>query len=246
MRTKILNTYPYPIAYRYGCIVRAMHNEAQLLDQILRCAEMTERYLAALAIASFAAREDLSAPVPGAFKEFNNNLSWGHFSSVLQGVMNCRVAHPLQERFSQCLSTKNRKVLGNLEQLLKIRNDLSHDIDGLRRASDILEREHPEVLLKEVISGIEPICWSPFFRVINLPPRKKIPHVRTYWLMGEQGNPIPEEYALSEALLDDQVYVALPNGVLSLHPMFVWEPERIQTGGNDALAFWRASTYGGR
>lgn len=45
MRSKILNSYPYPIAYRYGCIVRVQHDTAQLLDQILRCAEMTERYL---------------------------------------------------------------------------------------------------------------------------------------------------------------------------------------------------------
>lgn len=229
MRSRILNSYPLPIAYRYGCLVRVQHDKAQLLDQILRCAEMTERYLAALAISSFAAREDPSVPVPPAIKAFTDNLCWGHFHNAVTAVLACKVNHPFRNGFSQCLGKKDRKVLDNLDKLIKMRNDLSHDINGFQRAADILDREHPGLLLQEVLSGIEPICASPLFRAVNLAPRKKLPYVRTYWLMGEQGNPIPEEYAVSEALLDDQVYIALPTGVLSLHPMLVWEPEGLQT-----------------
>ncbi|MBE7556745.1 MAG: hypothetical protein HS126_37325 [Anaerolineales bacterium] len=63
MLTNVLQTYPHPIAYAYGRVVRA-GSDIERLDQILRCAEVTTRYLATLAIASFAAREDATVPRP--------------------------------------------------------------------------------------------------------------------------------------------------------------------------------------
>ena len=43
--TKVLQTYPQPIAYAYGCILRSSSkSEPEQLDRILRCAEVTARY----------------------------------------------------------------------------------------------------------------------------------------------------------------------------------------------------------
>lgn len=65
MLNHVLNTYPQPIAHAYGNVYRAKSKPEQL-DQIFRCAEVTTRYLSALAIASFAAREDDTVPPPKA------------------------------------------------------------------------------------------------------------------------------------------------------------------------------------
>lgn len=61
MLNHVLQTYPQPIAYAYGNVHRSRSKPEQL-DQILRCAEVIARYLSALAIASFAAREDMTIP----------------------------------------------------------------------------------------------------------------------------------------------------------------------------------------
>ncbi|MBA3923404.1 MAG: hypothetical protein H0X31_17600, partial [Nostocaceae cyanobacterium] len=80
MLSQVQQTYPQPIAYAYANIHRA-RSQAEKLDQILRCAEVTTRYLCALAIASFAARQDETVPPPPALADFRGNLAFGHFLS---------------------------------------------------------------------------------------------------------------------------------------------------------------------
>jgi hypothetical protein len=123
---------------------------------------------------------------------------------------------------SQSLGTKRSTLFDDLTKLLQIRNHLSHDLDGFRKSAQILEQKQPVVLLKRVLSEIEPICTLPLFRAENLPPKKKIFSARIFMLMGEQGNPIPQEYEITEPFEDNQVYLGLPDGVLSLHPTIVW------------------------
>ena len=237
-REKILKTYPYPIAYRYRCIVQDQHDERYLLDQLLKCAEITDRYLAALTIASFAAREDISVAPPVAFADFakQENLSWGHFGNIIRAVEKSSAYRPLRNEFSACLYSKRSEARDKLSALQKIRNSVSHNFDGFRNASEILEREKPVQLLNDILEEIEPLCKLPLFRVENLPSRKKVDYARFYSLMGDQGNPIPEDEAVNESFLEDQIYVGLPQGgALSLHPIFVWDPKRSQTGGLHVL-----------
>ncbi|MCJ8282526.1 MAG: hypothetical protein MJK14_22550 [Rivularia sp. ALOHA_DT_140] len=117
MLNEVLQTYPQPIAYAYGNIHRARSNAAKL-DQILRCAEVTTRYLCALAIASFAAREDETFLPPEAVSKFKGNLAFGHFLSVVQAISNVNTPHPLQNQFSQCFKNKKSQAKGKLEKLL--------------------------------------------------------------------------------------------------------------------------------
>lgn len=155
MLTKVLQTYPQPIAYAYGKVYRTRSEVAQL-DQILRCAEVTARYLSALAIASFAARDDQGVPPPAAFSEFRGNLSFGHFLNVVQAVSGLTSRHPLQVRFSQSLRTKTSHAKGKLETLLELRNQLGHDPKGLSEVSAtlILNTENPLEKLEETLEGI--------------------------------------------------------------------------------------------
>jgi hypothetical protein len=78
MLLQVQQTNPQPIAYAYANIHRA-RSQAKKLDQILRCAEVITRYFCALAIASFAARENATFLPPEGLTTFQGNLAFGYF-----------------------------------------------------------------------------------------------------------------------------------------------------------------------
>src|SRR4051812_46141514 len=59
--------YPQPLALACGRVLRA-RSPQEKLDAILKCAEMLARYLAAVAVSSFAARADEAVCPPGVFE----------------------------------------------------------------------------------------------------------------------------------------------------------------------------------
>jgi hypothetical protein len=224
MLTQVLQTYPQPIAYAYGKIYRTGSN-AERLDQIIRCAEVTTRYLCALAIASFAAREDTTFSTPSALIDFRGNLSFGHFLGVVQAISSLKTSHPLQNLFSQCFLNKKSSAKGKLEALLEIRNKISHDLKGLNDASatTILNTDNPLGTLEEVLQGIVCLCELPLFLVDAHKRKQKISHIVSLVLMGEQSEPIPEEVAVSNLFSDEKrLYVGTAEGVLLVYPMLVW------------------------
>ncbi len=228
MLTQVLQTYPQPIAYAYGNIQRA-RSQTGKLDQILRCAEVTTRYLCALAIASFAAREDETVLPPEALIKFHGNLAFGHFLSVVQAISSLKPSHPLQIQFSQCFQNKKSSGKGKLEILLEIRNKISHDPKGLNEvsATTIFNTENPLAILEEVLQGILPLCKLPLFLVDAHKRKQKITHLTRLLLMGEQGEPMPEDVAISDLFSDEKrLYVGTSDGVLLLYPMLVWGLEK--------------------
>lgn len=227
--TKVLQTYPQPIAYAYGCILRSSSkSEPEQLDRILRCAEVTARYLTAMAIATFAAREDANVAPPEALIEFNGNLSFGHFVSVIQAVAGLKTSHPLQSQFSVSFLKKTSSAKGKLEILNKLRNDLGHDLKGLNEdtARHIFITQQPLQTLEGLLEGVEPLCVLPLFLVDTQQPIRKIIHIWRLMLMGESKDPIPQQVAVSEAFMDEKcLYVGISEGVLPLHPTLVWDLE---------------------
>ncbi len=221
---KVEKLYPQPIAYSYGRVLRA-RSEIERLDQILRCAEVVTRYVAAVCIASFAAREDKTVPVPTAIQDFEGNLSFGHFLSVVQAVVKLNDKHPLLFTLSQCFRGKNNLSLPNLITLLNIRNGLGHDLQGLHsgHVKSILVEQQPQQLLEEVLETIESLCKLPLFLVEKQFPRKRVFFIRRLMLMGTGE---PTETAVSDFFSDDRLlYIGARDGALSLHPMVLWDLE---------------------
>lgn len=228
MLSQVQQTYPQPIAYAYANIHRA-RSQAEKLDQILRCAEVTTRYLCALAIASFAARENTKFLPPEALTKFQGNLAFGHFLSVVQAITSLVTPHPLQIQFSQCFQNKKSPAKGRLDILLKLRNDVGHDLRGLNEtsATTIINNQNPLATLEETLQGILPLCELPLFLVDTQKPIRKVIHVVRLLLMGEQSEPMPEEVAISEAFLEDKkLYVGTADGALIVYPTLVWGLER--------------------
>lgn len=228
--TKVLQTYPQPIAYAYGCILRSSSkSEPEQLDRILRCAEVTARYLTAMAIATFAARADANVTLPEALIKFNGKLSFGHFVSVIQAVAKLKINHPLQPQFSQSFQDKKSPAKERLEPLLNLRNELGHDLRGLNEntARQTLITKKPLITLEELLVGIEPLCALPLFIVDTQKPIQKIMNISRLLMMGEQKDPIPQQIAVSEAFMENKcLYVGTNAGVLPLHPMLVWDLEQ--------------------
>jgi hypothetical protein len=227
MLNEVIQTYPQPIAYAYGNVFRALSKPTQL-DQIVRCAEVTARYLAALAISSFAAREDTNIPPPEAFAQFQGSLSFGHFLSVIQAVSSLQTRHPLQSAFSKSFLDKKSLAKGKLETLLELRNKIGHNLKGLSEASaaNYFDKEKPLDQLEDMLKGILPLCSLPLFLVDTQKPVRRVMHVVRLLLMGEQNEPVPKEVAISEAFLDEKrLYLGTWSGVLLLHPMLIWGQE---------------------
>src|SRR6266704_2930221 len=88
--------YPQPIALSCGRLCRARNSQEQL-DAILKCAETVTRYLAAVAISSFSAREDASIALPKRRGKVTGNLGFCHFVSAVQGIARINAAHPLKD-----------------------------------------------------------------------------------------------------------------------------------------------------
>lgn len=224
---KVEKLYPQPIAYAYGRVLRA-RTDIERLDQILRCTEVVTRYAAAVCIASFAARADESVAVPRGLQAFEGNLSFGHFLSVVKGVAYFKAEHPLLTVVKDSFRAKNCPTFPNLDLLIKLRNELGHDLQGLSPGvvKTILVEQRPQQLLEEILDAIEPLCQLPLFLVEAQFPRKKVPFIRRLLLMGT-GEPMPTEIAVSQFFADDGLlYVGTQDGALSLHPMVLWDLEK--------------------
>jgi len=227
MLQHILNTYPQPIAYAYGNVYRAL-SKPEKLDQIFRCAEVTARYLAALAIASFAARKDETVAPPEGFTQFDGNLSFGNFLALVQSVAKLPVRHPLQASFSQSLMAKTSPAKGKLEILLELRNQFGHSLRGLSEEEAVacLERDQTLQVLEDLLQGIEPLASHPLFVVDAQKLVRRETHIVRLMLMGQQSDPVPEQLPVTEAFLEDKrLYLGIHDGALMLHPMLVWDLE---------------------
>lgn len=71
--------YPSPVAIACGRVLRA-RTAAERVNACLKAAEVLTRYIAAVAVASFASRdEDADAKL----SELSGNLSFGHFLTMV-------------------------------------------------------------------------------------------------------------------------------------------------------------------
>ncbi len=235
--------YPQPIALGCGRVCRAKTSQERL-DAILRCAEVLTRYLAALAIASFAAREDQAVPAPAALGELKGNLSFGHFLSAVQGVTAAGCAHPLRTALDASFKGKDGvpgPADSALVALLNLRNHLGHDLNNISeaRAVAIFNDKQPDVTIRSALESLDPLLRLPLFLVEEQRPVNKRPVAHRLLLMGENADPLPEEIELSDWLgLDRALYVGFNDGLLCLRPMLQWD--LVQQRANYGIYFLHA------
>src|SRR5262249_16284965 len=110
--------YPQPVAIACGRVMRA-RSHSERLDACLRAGEVLARYVAAVALSSFAARDggdSLNISV------LDGNLAFGHFLSAAQQVTNVEVRHPAQPYLAAGFKPKKGQLAGvtysSLEALL--------------------------------------------------------------------------------------------------------------------------------
>lgn len=230
--------YPQPVAIACGRVLRA-RSSAERLDACLRAAEVLARYICAVALSSFAAR-DGGAELT--ISPLDGNLSFGHFLSSAQQVANVEVAHPGAAYLHSGFRPKKGQVSGvtyaALETLLGLRNDLGHQLQAMTgpQAQAIFDDCKPDVQLVNAVDGVRGLLSLPLFIVEEQQMIQRIIRGRRLLLMGESADPTPDEIELAGALDDPGVpYVAVGATVLKLPPILVWE--LVQQRANTRLLF---------
>lgn len=220
--------YPQPIALSCGRICRARNSQEQL-DAILKCAETVTRYLTAVAISSFSAREDADVVVSKGFSNFIGNLSFGHFLSAVQAIASTNASHPLKDALTDAFKSKgggSGPADTNLIALLNLRNQLGHSLMSISeaKATSIFKEQVPDEALKIALRALDSIFRLPLFVVEEqrLEGRKII--ARRLLLMGDSQDPLPEEIEINTGFERSRSpYIGLQDGVLCLYPFLIWE-----------------------
>jgi hypothetical protein len=236
--------YPQPVALSCGRVCRA-RSDAERLDAILKCAEVVARYLAAVSLSSFCARQDASAPAPKSLTDFTGNLSFGHFLAVSQVIARDSADHPLKTYLAPGFVKKGEKggeADGSLIELLNLRNDLGHKlrtISEAKAAAVLAQEPAPAEDLAAALKSLEAVLTLPLFVLEEQKLRNKRVFARRLLLMGESLDPVPEEVQLTEGLEHDQrVYLGLNDGALCLYPSLRWD--LVRSKGNFGLRFVHA------
>jgi hypothetical protein len=230
--------YPQPVAIACGRVLRA-RSDSERLDACWRAGEVLARYITAVALSSFGAREGgdgLNISI------LDGNLAFGHFLSTAQQVANVEVPHPAASYLAAGFKPKKGQLAGvtysALEALLNLRNELGHQLQTINapRAQSLLEERKPDVRLAEALRGVDGLLMLPLFVVEEQQLVQRVIRARRLLLMGESADPPPDEVEITDGVEDLGVpYVAINAMLLRLPPILVWE--LVQQRANTRLLF---------
>lgn len=230
--------YPQPVAIACGRVLRA-RSHSERLDACLRAGEVLTRYIAAVALSSFAAREGgdgLNISV------LDGNLAFGHFLSTAQQIANIEVPHPLGPYLAAGFKPKKGQLTGvtyaALEALLNLRNEIGHQLQTINapKAQSLLNERKPEPQLADALKGVDGLLMLPLFVVEEQQLVQRVIRARRLLLMGESADPPPDEIEIIEGVEDIGVpYIAVNATLLKLPPILVWE--LVQERANTRLLF---------
>ena len=219
-----LGTAPQPVALALGRICRHPDNK-EIIEAALKAGEVLARYLTALAVSSFCARDDAAAQVPNELNEFRGNLSFGHFLSALKGIARSPAAHPLKGEFEPAfrVGSDGEKAF---DKLVELRNKLGHKLSTISpaMAEQILQQEQPVERLADALKACERLLSLPLFLLEEQRMANKVLRGRRLLLMGD-AEPTPDFIELESALgeEDKALYVGLKTGALRLPPFLLWD-----------------------
>ena len=188
--------YPSPVAIACGRVLRA-RTASDRVNACLKAGEVLARYLAAVAVASFATREEDGETK---LSELSGNLAFGHFLTTAQEVAAAKTSHPAAPLLAQGFkkTKRNQEILvgktdAALISLLELRNDLGHELRGVdeARAAAIELSKAPLTRLLEALEGVDALLSKPLFVVENQEWTPDALIVRRLLLMGESSDPLP-------------------------------------------------------
>jgi hypothetical protein len=222
LRNKLF-TLPQPVACALGRVCRNS-GEQELVEFSVKAGEVLARYLAALALSSFCARDDEQNPVSLELETFTGPLSFGHFVSVLQVISRSSTTHPLKIYLKAGFGL-GRPTETALENLLRIRNKHGHALEGLTvpKAKKIISIDQPLQSLVEAVKGSQGLLDHPLFLLEEQRFSKQVYTGRRLLLMGDS-EPIPDKVELSTGLDEIGIaYLGVKGGVLRLPPFLIWD-----------------------
>ena len=223
---------PQPVALALGKVVRSV-DDRELVDSTLKASEVVARYLAALAAASFATRQEIAVKAPAEFYNFKGRLSFGQFADLIQGAARESIAHPLAKNFAVAFKV-NETGHNALRSLITMRNGLGHDLRNLSaaKASIILREDKPLQALESLLDASARLLDLPLFLFEDVSVVNRKLKARRLLLMGE-GEPVPDMIEPSESLdAPNILYVGHDVGALKLNPFLRWDviPSRSSYG----------------
>lgn len=208
------------------------------LDAATKAAEVLARYLATLALASFAARDEIEPwPKDKELGQLVGPLSFGHYVNVVRQVAEADDPHPLAPYFRSLFTSNKRgpgKGMAALDDLLQFRNTEGHDlrhIDDVK--AQILARDRDPVgVLTEAIGTLSALLRLPLVVIDDQRIRGGTVTATCLRLEGE-GAPFPEDLDLATAAESIRSpYLATKSGIIDLSPWMIWEiVERQQAYG---------------
>ena len=223
--------YPTPVAIACGRVLRA-RTAADRVNACLKAAEVLTRYLAAVGVASLAARDE---DADASLSELNGNLSFGHFLTLVQEVAKAEAKHPASPLLAQGFKATRRnketlrgKTDGALVSLLELRNDLGHELRNLdeAKAAVIEATGDPAALLVEALEGVEALLSKPLFVVEDQQWTREALVIRRLLLMGESSDPAPQlvkiRHDTGGVEKERAPYLAINRSCLRLPPWLLW------------------------
>jgi hypothetical protein len=219
-------------------VLRA-RSPSERLDACLRAGEVLTRYIAAVALSSFAAREGGDSLNISAL---DGNLAFGHFLSAAQQIANIEVPHPLATYLAAGFKPKKGQLTGStysaLEALLQLRNELGHQLQTITapKAQSLLNERKPDVQLADALKGVDGLLMLPLFVIEEQQLVQRVIRARRLILMGESADPPPDEIEINEGIEDlGAPYISANAALLKLPPILVWE--LVQERANTRLLF---------
>jgi hypothetical protein len=224
--------YPQPISASLARLLTS-RNLPEWIDNSLKTAEITTRYIAACSVASFAVR--INAETDGeTLNQMRNPFAFGTFENILKQIAEKNINHPLRDdlavysqEFDGVLNPGTRESPAYwIKSLRELRNHLGHSLAGMleARARRILDEKKPVELLHAVLNKYSPILSLPLFVVENQTFVGPSLTANYLLLMGDSKDVIPLSIQVQNRIENDlHPYIAKDRKILDLYPFLIWD-----------------------